>query len=126
MTVKKDLYVCSCSFGKYSLAMLLRLLESGMPVDIILFNETGLDFPEMEDHISKVEEYIKQYTNVGITRLKPEHPFEYYFYDVLIHHRKQTKFNERLGTNSHNGFSWPGPKMRWCTDRLKNWLQDRR
>ena len=99
--------------------MLLRLLESGMPVDIILFNETGLDFPEMEEHISKVEEYIKRYTDIGITRLKPDHPFEYYFYDVLIHHRKKTKFNERLGTESHNGFSWPGPKMRWCTDRLK-------
>ena len=119
MTVKKDLFVCSCSFGKDSLAMLLRLLESGMPVDIILFNETGLDFPEMEEHISKVEEYIKRYTDIGITRLKPDHPFEYYFYDVLIHHRKKTKFNERLGTESHNGFSWPGPKMRWCTDRLK-------
>ena len=119
MTVKKDLYVCSCSFGKDSLAMLLRLLESGMPVDIILFNETGLDFPEMEEHISKVEEYIKRYTDIGITRLKPEHPFEYYFFDVPIHHRKKTKFNERLGTDSHNGFSWPGPKMRWCTDRLK-------
>ena len=117
--VKKDLFVCSCSFGKDSLAMLLRLLESGMPVDIILFNETGLDFPEMEEHISKVEEYIKRYTDIGITRLKPDHPFEYYFYDVLIHHRKKTKFNERLGTESHNGFSWPGPKMRWCTDRLK-------
>ena len=119
MTVKKDLFVCSCSFGKDSLAMLLRLLESGMPVDIILFNETGLDFPEMEEHIRKVEEYIKKYTDIGITRLKPDHPFEYYFYDVLIHHRKKTKFNERLGTESHNGFSWPGPKMRWCTDRLK-------
>ena len=117
--VKKDLFVCSCSFGKDSLAMLLRLLESGMPVDIILFNETGLDFPEMEEHIRKVEEYIKKYTDIGITRLKPEHPFEYYLYDVLIHHRKKTKFNERLGTESHNGFSWPGPKMRWCTDRLK-------
>ena len=119
MTVKKDLFVCSCSFGKDSLAMLLRLLESRMPVDIILFNETGLDFPEMEEHISKVEEYIKKYTDIGITRLKPEHTFEYYFFDVPIHHRKQTKFNERLGTDSHNGFSWPGPKMRWCTDRLK-------
>ena len=70
-------------------------------------------------HISKVEEYIKRYTDIGITRLKPEHPFEYYFFDVRIHHRKKTKFNERLGTDSHNGFSWPGPKMRWCTDRLK-------
>ena len=119
MTVKKDLFVCSCSFGKDSLAMLLRLLESGMPVDIILFNETGLEFEQLYEHINKVEQYITKYTDVGITRVLPEQPFEYYFFDVPIHHRKQTKFNERLGTDSHNGFSWPGPKMRWCTDRLK-------
>ncbi len=119
MTVKKDLFVCSFSGGKDSTALLLRMLESGMPVNIILFNDTGLDFPEMEAHIEKVEQYIKKYTDIGITRIKPEHPFEYYFFDVPIHHRKQTKFNERLGTDSHNGFSWPGPKMRWCTDRLK-------
>ena len=60
MTVKKDFFVCNCSFGKDSLAMLLRLLENGMPVDLILFNETGLDFPEMEAHIEKVEQYIKR------------------------------------------------------------------
>ena len=116
---KKELRVVSFSGGKDSTALLIRMLESGMPVDIILYNDTGLEFPEMEDHISKVEQYIKRYTDVGITRIKPEHPFEFYFYDVPIHHRKQTEFNKRLGTDSHNGFSWPGPKMRWCTDRLK-------
>ena len=116
---KKDLFVCSFSGGKDSTAMLLRLLESGMPVDVILFNDTGLEFEQLYDHIDKVEQYIKRYTDIGITRIKPEHPFEFYFYDVPIHHRKQTDFNKRLGTDSHNGFSWPGPKMRWCTDRLK-------
>ena len=117
--IKKDLFVCSFSGGKDSTALLLRLLESGMPVDVVLFNDTGLEFEQLYEHINKVEQYITKYTDVGITRVLPEHPFEYYFFDVLIHHRKQTKFNERLGTDSHNGFSWPGPKMRWCTDRLK-------
>ena len=117
--IKKDLHVVSFSGGKDSTAMLLRLLESGMPVDMILFNDTGLEFEQLYDHINRVEQYITKYTDVGITRVLPEQPFEYYFYDVLIHHRKKTKFNERLGTDSHNGFSWPGPKMRWCTDRLK-------
>ena len=78
MTVKKDLFVCSFSGGKDSTALLLRMLESGMPVNIILFNETGLDFPEMEAHIEKVEQYIKKYTDIGITRIKPEKPFEYF------------------------------------------------
>ena len=70
MTVKKDLFVCSFSGGKDSTALLLRMLEEGMPIDIILFNETGLDFPEMEAHIEKVEQYIKRYTDIGITRIK--------------------------------------------------------
>ena len=116
---KKELRVVSFSGGKDSTALLLRMLESGMPVDIILYNDTGLEFPQMTEHIDIVEQYIKRYTDIGITRIKPEHPFEFYFYDVPIHHRKQTEFNKKLGTDSHNGFSWPGPKMRWCTDRLK-------
>ena len=116
---KKDLFVCSFSGGKDSTAMLLRLLESAMPVDVILFNDTCLEFEQLYEHIDKVEQYIKRYTDIGITRIEPEHSFEFYFYDVPIHHRKQTEFNKRLGTDSHNGFSWPGPKMRWCTDRLK-------
>ena len=117
--INKDLHVVSFSGGKDSTAMLLRLLESGMPVDMILFNDTGLEFEQLYDHINRVEQYITKYTDVGITRVLPEQPFEFYFFDVHINHRKRTKFNERLGTDSHNGFSWPGPKMRWCTDRLK-------
>ena len=117
--IKKDLHIVSFSGGKDSTAMLLRLLESGIPVDIILFNDTGLEFEQLYDHINRVEQYITKYTDVGITRVLPEQPFEFYFFDVHINHRKRTKFNERLGTDSHNGFSWPGPKMRWCTDRLK-------
>ena len=81
---KKDLFVCSVSGGKDSTAMLLRLLESGMPVDVILFNDTGLEFEQLYDHIDKVEQYIKRYTDIGITRIKPEHPFEFYFYDESI------------------------------------------
>ena len=119
MTVKKDLFVCSFSGGKDSTALLLRMLllrmlESGMPVNIILFNETGLDFPEMEAHIEKVEQYIKKYTDIGITRIKPEKPFEYYFLEHEIHHRKNSAYNEKFGA-THKGYGWAGPKMRWCT-----------
>ena len=92
--VKKNLFVCSFSGGKDSTALLLRMLESGMPIDIILFNETGLDFPEMEAHIEKVEQYIKKYTDIGITRIKPEKPFEYYFSEHEIHHRKNSALND--------------------------------
>ena len=58
--IKKELRAVSFSGSKDSTALLLRMLEEGMPIDIILFNETGLDFPEMEAHIEKVEQYIKR------------------------------------------------------------------
>ena len=47
--------VCSFSGGKDSTAMLLRLLEEGVPVDVILFCDTGLEFPALYDHIRKVD-----------------------------------------------------------------------
>ena len=42
-----------------------------MPVDVILFCDTGLEFPQMYEHLDKVE----QYTGRAITRLKPPHSF---------------------------------------------------
>ena len=52
--------VVGISGGKDSTAMLLRMLEEGMPVDIIIFCDTGLEFDEMYKHIDKLEEYIAQ------------------------------------------------------------------
>ena len=122
--IKKELRAVSFSGGKDSTALLLRMLEEGMPIDIILFNETGLDFPEMEAHIEKVEQYIKRYTDIGITRIKPEKPFEYYFLEHEIHHRKNSALNEKFGA-THKGYGWAGPKMRWCTNRLKTQPRER-
>ena len=53
---KPELHVVSFSGGKDSTAMLLRMIELGMPVDVILFCDTGLEFPELYEHIRKVEE----------------------------------------------------------------------
>lgn len=50
---KKLKYIVSFSGGKDSTAMLLRMLEENMPVDEILFYDTGKEFPDMYDHIKK-------------------------------------------------------------------------
>ena len=65
-------HVVSLSGGKDSTAMLLRMLEEGMPVDIILFCDTGLEFEGMYHHIEKLEKYIGR----PITRLKSNYDFE--------------------------------------------------
>ena len=37
-------YIASVSFGKDSLAMLLKILEFNMPLDEVVFYDTGMEF----------------------------------------------------------------------------------
>ena len=105
---KDKLYVASLSGGKDSTAMVLRLVEEKRPLDLILFCDTGLEFPQMYQHIEKLEKELP----VPIIRLKEEKGFEYYF----LHHRPKRK-NQELAEKT--GMSWAGPKNRWCTSQLK-------
>ena len=76
-------HVVSLSGGKDSTAMLLRLIEEGRPVDIILFCDTGLEFEAMYRHIDKLEKHIGK----PITRLKSDKTFEY----LLLEHMPKRK-----------------------------------
>ena len=101
-TIQKDkpvLTLASVSGGKDSTAMLLRLLEEGRQVDEILFCDTGLEFPQMYDHLEKLERYIGR----PITRLKAPYTFEQYFYEY------QAQGDAALVTN--RGLSWPSPRL---------------
>lgn len=97
--------VVSLSGGKDSTAMLLMMLERGETVDEIVFFDTGWEFPQMHDHLDKIEKN----EGVAITRLKPEKPFEFYLLDY-----EKTK-GKRKGTK---GYGFPTPRARWCT-RIK-------
>ena len=105
---KEKLYIVSLSGGKDSTAMLLRLIEEKRPIDRILFCDTGLEFPQMYDHLNKLEQYIGR----KITRLKAEYSFEYYFLEYMPK-RKNPALRQ------YTGNSWAGPNNRWCTGRLK-------
>ena len=111
---KPDLRVVSFSGGKDSTALLLRMLEENMPVDIILFCDTGLEFPELYEHIDKVEK------NIGrkITRLKCDADFEYMLLEKPVERKRDTSYARKYGLE-RKGYGWPGPRMRWCTQRLK-------
>lgn len=104
--MKPPYYIVSFSGGKDSTAMLLKLVEEGRQIDEILFCDTGLEFPEMYNHIRQVEKYIDR----KITILKSEYSFEYYLFD------HEFKKGSRKG---RKGYGFPSNRLRWCTDRLK-------
>ena len=106
--MKPKLYVVSLSGGKDSTAMLLRLIEEKRPIDLILFCDTGLEFPQMMEHLERLESYISR----PITRLRAEHDFEYYF----MYYTPKRK-NPKL--EGLSGMSWAGPYNRWCTGMMK-------
>lgn len=98
--------IVSFSGGKDSTAMLFMMMERGLPIDEIIFCDTGMEFDGMYEHIDKVERDIDR----KITRLKADKSFEYY----LFEHVKESEKNKDKGY----GF----PRMmtnRWCTSRLK-------
>lgn len=105
---KPILNCVSLSGGKDSTCMLLKMLEMGMQIDLILFCDTGLEFPELYSHLRKIEEN----TGIKITTVKSDYTFEY----LMLHKpikRKKPELRDKIG------YSWAGPLMRWCTNLLK-------
>lgn len=112
---KPKLVVVSFSGGKDSTAMLLKMLERGEQVDVILFCDTGLEFPQLYDHISKVEQKIHR----KVTTVKSSEDFEYMFAYKPVR-RKPNAANSKKYGMERRGYGWAGPKLRWCTEKLKN------
>ena len=47
----KQFHAVSLSGGKDSSAMLLLMIERDMPIDMVLSADTGMEFPEMYEHL---------------------------------------------------------------------------
>ncbi len=100
-------HIVSFSGGKDSTAMLIRMIELNMPIDEIVFADTGLEFPELYDYIKKVENYIGRKIKI----LKSKYTWDQRFYGKRV--RGHNKGNMR-------GF----PKVHivdWCNRDLKMW-----
>lgn len=104
------LHVYSFSGGKDSTAMLLKALEKKNPVDLILFFDTGMEFPHLYRHIERVKNYIRR----DITVVKSNDSFEYLFSEKRVNRKIGSPFANQLG------YSWPSLRTRWCTEYLKN------
>lgn len=106
-------HIVSFSGGKDSTAMLLKMIEKDMRIDEIVFCDTGMEFPCIYRHITKVQQ-----TNRNITILKPDNDFEWF----LSKYEKKNK-NSKYGHIA--GLGWPGFMFRWCTGNLKTKIFDK-
>ena len=98
-------HIASVSFGKDSLAMLLRLLEENKPLDEVVFYDTGMEFKAIYNIRDKIIEILKE-KNIKFTELKPKCEFCYKMFDKAVKAKNGT---------THYGYSWCGGRCRWGT-----------
>ena len=73
----KQFHAVSLSGGKDSTAMLLLMIEQDMPIDMVLSADTGMEFPEMYEHLAKLDEHLFRERGIHITTLRHPKGFEY-------------------------------------------------
>jgi len=93
--------IVSFSGGKDSTAMLLMMLEKGIPIDRVICVDTTKEFPAMYPHIEKIQKMIEP-LKIEIVKID----FDYWFSDHVI---QGGKFQ------GEKGRSWPDWRVRWCT-----------
>ena len=118
---KEILNVASISGGKDSTAMTLLMVERGLPIDVAIYADTGMEFPEMEAHIAKLDDYLFRERGIRITMLKSPHSFEWYMFEESKQKPKTLENRAKLGVPPY-GNGWPGMTVRWCTGQLKTHL----
>lgn len=106
-------YVASLSFGKDSMAMLIKIKELGLPLDEVIYvdimfdDDTSGETPEMASFITKAEKILKEKFNIEVTHLRGV-TFKEQFYKV-----------KQRGKHVGDNYGFPYTIGAWCNDRLK-------
>lgn len=120
----KEFHVVSLSGGKDSTCLLLLMIERGMPIDVVISADTGMEFPEMYAHLAKLDEHLYRERGLHITTLRHPQGFEYLMFDAP---QQRERAIERRIANGQPliGYGWPAMQVRWCTGQLKTHLIDK-
>lgn len=97
--------------------MLLLMVEQGMPIDMVVTADTGMEFPEMYRHWDQVEQYLLRKCDLKLTILRHPEGFERMMFDRPVNRAEEWQHVTPYG------YGWPGIKKgRWCTGQLKTHL----
>lgn len=105
-------YIASCSFGKDSLAMVLRLIEENKPLDEVVFYDTGMEFQAIYNVRDRLLPLLYE-RGIKYTELKPKVKMEEMMTSYPI--------NGRNGV--HYGYGWCGGACRWGTGEKLSTLE---
>ena len=114
-------HAVSLSGGKDSSALLLLMIEKSMPIDAVISADTGMEFPEMYDHLAKLDDLLYRERGIHITTLRHPQGFEWLMFDVPQQQKRAIERRIAMG-QPLTGYGWPGMKVRWCTGQLKTHL----
>ena len=117
-------HVVSLSGGKDSTCMLLLMIERGMPIDLVITADTGMEFPEMYDHLAEVDEYLYKKRGLHITTMRHPKGFEWMMFEEPKQRAYSIAKRKEYGIPLY-GNGWPGMRVRWCTGQLKSHLINR-
>ena len=114
-------HVVNLSGGKDSTCMLLLMIERGMPIDAVICAKTGMDFPEMEEHLDRLDAHLYRERGLRVTFLQSPRSFEHFMFEDPKQKPRTLERRARMGVPAV-GNGWPGAKVRWCTGQLKTHL----
>lgn len=83
------------------------MLERNEDIHSVVFFDTSWEFPEMIEHIEKLE----RYTGLNFVRLKSKKSFDYW----MFHRAIVARTGDKKGQVHRIGNGWPSPMRRWCT-----------
>lgn len=100
-------HIASVSWGKDSLAMLHRLIDYDMPLDEVVFYDTGMEFDAIYRERDKITPALEA-LGIDYTELTPSELFWYSMFARSVKSRK-------TGDVHKHGYGWCGGACRWGT-----------
>lgn len=98
-------YIANVSFGKDSLAMLILIIKNKLPLDEVVFYDTGMEFNAIYNIRDKVKPLLYQ-LGIKYTELKPIMSFK----DKMYNYPHSSRKGE-----IKQGYGWCGGLCRWGT-----------